>query len=78
MCSCLFGKGLCVIINISCGNIRLTATLEDNHDVGGITVNLFKIKRDDVTVKLEGLGNDFVHLTLGQMWSIPSNPVEIM
>lgn len=59
-------------------NIRLTATLEENHDVGGTTVDLFKIKRDDVTVKLEGLGNGCVHLTLGQIWSVPSNPVQII
>lgn len=59
------------------GNIRLTASLEENHDVGSTTVDLFKIKRDDVAIKLEGLGNDIVHLTLGQIFSVLSNPVQI-
>lgn len=59
-------------------NIRLTATLKENHDVGGTIVDLFKIKRDDITVKLEGLGNDIVHLTLGQIFRVLSNRVQII
>lgn len=65
-------------LKFSCGKIRLTATLEENLDVRNSSIDLLKIKWDDITVELEGLGNGFIHLFLGQIWSVPGNPVQII
>lgn len=64
-------------LKFSCGKIRLTATLEKNLDVRDSSVDLLEIKWDDITVKLEGLGNGLIHLFLGQIWSVPGNPIQI-
>lgn len=65
-------------LKFSCGKIRLTATLEENLDVRDSSVDLLKINWDDITVEPEGLGNGFIHLFLGQIWSVPGNPVKII
>lgn len=65
-------------LKFSCGKIRLTATLEENLNVRDSSIDLLKIKWDDITVEPERLGNGFIHLFLGQIWSVPGNPVQII
>lgn len=52
-----------------------TSALEEDHDVRSASVDLFEVQRDDITVELEGPSNGCIHLTLGQIWSVPSDPV---
>lgn len=56
---------------------RLTSTLEEDHDVRSAAVDLFKIQRDYIAIELEGLTNGYIYLSLGQIWSVASDPVQI-
>ena len=69
--SCILILFTSIILVVS----RLTSALEEDHDVRSAPVDLFKVQRDDIAVELEGLSDGCVHLTLGQVWSVLSDPV---